>query len=156
AGETHFVLQERAGALYANGARIRPGVDSFSAIAGLADLLHGSGVGELLLLPPTRAEDLIALARCWPAAAPASALEAALAARGCDGIPVGPSDTPAAPPAERRADSLLGVVYSLQQFAADLAPAGPLGGRRGRAALQAVLHGLLGSPHGLAPLARLQ
>src|SRR5580765_7545695 len=153
ANESHFVLQERAGALFANGARMRPGVDTFVALAGITDLMAAAGVGELLWMPPADHADLALLARTWHAAHGAGDLQTALAQGGCAGIHVGPAAVTSEPPPDAAGDgSQLGAVCSLQRFAGELAATGPLGGRRARAALQRVLQALMHSPCGLAPL----
>jgi hypothetical protein len=153
ANESHFVLQERSGALFANGARMRPGVDTFAALAGITDLMAAAGVGELLWMPPADHAGLALLARTWHAAHRAVDLHTALAQGGCAGIHVGPAAVTSEPPPDAIADgSQLGAVCSLQRFAGELAATGPLGGRRARAALQRVLQALMHSPCGLAPL----
>jgi len=157
ANESHFVLQERVGALFANGARMRPGVDAFAALAGITDLMASVGVGELLWMPPANDADLALLARSWHGAHAAGELQTALAQGGCAGIHVGPAAVTSEPRAAAGDGdgSQLGAVCSLQRFAGDLAATGPLGGRRARAALQRVLQALMRSPCGLAPLEQL-
>lgn len=155
ADEPHVIVQERGGALFVNGLRIRPDVANFAAIAGCIELLQRRRIGELLVLAGASAAEFADLARCWcdPGAAD---LDAALRAR-CTGILVAQrtADELAAEQQDsgRPAPSQLGAVFTMQQFTSLLGPVGPLSGRRARAVLQAVLHGLLRSPRGLEPLA---
>jgi hypothetical protein len=161
-GGTHFVLQERNGALYANGRRIRPDVASFAAIAGITALLQDNDVSELLLLPEVTADDLQTMAHCWQVAGARTDFEQVLRQRGCIGIHVAhgrdglsPID-PVAEPAIASAPSQLGAVFTMQRFAAALGATGPLGDQRARAVLQTVLHRLLRSPDNLEALERIQ
>ncbi|MGE3174286.1 MAG: hypothetical protein AB7O97_16780 [Planctomycetota bacterium] len=158
---THFVLQERHGALFANGLRVRPDVASFAATAGITALLQDNNITELLLLPSVRAEDLVLLGRCWNRVGADRDLEQVLRQSGCAGVHVAHGDPHARLLAEPMAGSAtapsqLGAVFTMQQFAQSLGPAGPLSGVRARGVLQTVLHRLLRSQGGLEPLARMQ
>lgn len=160
ADETHFVLQERQGALFCNGMRIRPDVASFAAIAGVTALMQEHGVEELMLMPAARAADLERLARGWSDPVAVADLERNLASQGCQGVIVTQSGAAAAPApqscAAPSAPSQLGAVFTMQQFAAALEPMGPLTDHRARLILQSVLDRLLHSRAGLEPLARVQ
>jgi hypothetical protein len=157
-GEPHVIVQERAGALFVNGVRIRPDVANFAAIAGFSDLLRRYRITELMVGPSATSADFGHLARSWCDPTEAADLDAALRRRGCAGISTAQqwNDADAEelqPMAQKPSSSQLGAVFTMQQFTSMLGPAGPLSGRRARAVLQAVLHGLLHSPTGLAPLA---
>src|SRR5262249_54618850 len=104
ANESHFVLQERVGALFANGARMRPGVNAVAALAGITDLMAAAGVGELLWMPPANHKDLGLLARSWHGAHAAGDLQTALAQGGCAGIHVGPAAVTSGPPRAEAGD----------------------------------------------------
>jgi hypothetical protein len=154
----HLVVQDQNGALLVDGERIAPDVANFAAIAGCLGLMQRHGIGELTLLPHVAAGDLETLARCWNQAAHGAELEALLRAHACAGISVGVQAwhgevlATTSPSALSAVPSQLSAVFTMQQFAGLLGPAGPLSGRRARAVLQAVLHGLLHSPRGLDPL----
>lgn len=89
AREPHLVLQERTGALFANGVCLRPDVDSFSTISGIVELMRGHRIGEVLLLARADADSFVTAARVL--ATGADDLEAALRAAGCEGVHVAQS-----------------------------------------------------------------
>lgn len=161
--ESHFVLQERNGALYANGMRIRPDVQSFAATAGIIALLQDHAISDLLFMAGISRDDLVLLARCWAVADCATDLELELREKQCGGIHVAHSgierDAPiddegatrvAVPPSQ------LGAVFTMQRFALALGRRGPLSGIRARTVLQNVLHRMLRQPDGLLPLSRIE
>lgn len=163
-GETHVVLQERGGALFVNGLRIRPDMATFAATAGVIALMQDQRITEVLLTAEARREDLEMLARLWGGARRAADLEPELQRRGCIGVHLAQGDGFDVPPFEmpeggvRRAGapSQLGTVFTMQRFARALSRRGPLAGVAARAVLQNVLAHMLRQPSGLDPLARIE
>jgi hypothetical protein len=161
-GESHFVLQERNGALYANGMRIRPDVASFAATAGIIALLQDNTISDLLLMASIQPQDLMTLARCWAGASRESDLDLELRHQGCAGIHIAHSSVEANAQIDDTGStrvavppSQLGAVFTMQRFALALGRRGPLSGVRARAVLQNVLHRMLRQESGLQPLERI-
>lgn len=165
AGDPHFVLQLRGGALHGNGARIRPDLTHFAPTAGLVAMLQQRGVSDVLLLANVTADDLLAFARCLATDRAGEGLGEALLREGCATIQVG-QDADQAPEfaddlreatARRTAapPSQLGAVFLMQRFADLLERRGPLAGMRARTILQNVLHAMIRRGPGLEPLGRL-
>jgi len=161
AGENHFVLQERGGALFANGVRLRLDVEGFAAAEGLGALLRRCGIGELLLTPAARAADLLAWARCCNGSfAPDQDPQARLLQSGSDGVYAAgravPEVEPAAAAAAANSSSQLRSVFLQNQLMAAFAPSLPVPRRIAQSVLQAVAEALLGEAEGLQQLQHLQ
>ena len=169
AGASHCVVQEKGGALWVNGRRVRPDVQAFAATAGIAGLMQECGITEMLVDGPVTAVDFIRLARCWVSAGPDESLEGMLLASGCRGIHVAQGDEPgplARPMRDHdgrdaastvdRAPSLLGAMFTMQQLSTALDTDGPLSGPLAYSVVQSVVDRLLQNRSCLSPLAEVE
>lgn len=163
-GESHVVLQERGGALFVNGLRIRPDMAAFAATAGVIALMQDQRISDVLLTSEAKREDLELLGRLWGGARRTADLEAELQRRGCLGVHLAQGESSADAPFEvveggtvrASAPSQLGTVFTMQRFARALSRRGPLSGVAARALLQNVLSHMLRQPGGLDPLDRIE
>lgn len=163
-GSDHLALQQRAGALFLNGLRIRPDVRDFAPTAGLAALMQDCAVAAVLFPRDAGDEDFVALAKAWRRAMAGADLQEQL--ERCPGAAIaamraaveqGPA---AAPPGaggrKAAATSQLGAVFTMQRLARVLAGDGPFAGQRARGRLQDVVHFLLQAPDAKAALGILE
>lgn len=161
-GDNHFILQERSGALFANGVQLRLDVESYAAIEAVRDMLVQANIGELLLLPETTANDLIGLAVLAAGKTPAAAdPERALQALGVHGLHANTRTVQTSPsrpePARGTAsgNSHLRAVFVQNELLHAVDPRSPFAGRPARTVLTQVVDRLLLSPAGLEAVVAL-
>jgi len=159
--EVQFVLRVRGTALFGNDRRIRSGVASLAANAGLVAILEDSGARGLVLKPAANALDYVEFAHCLKEARTRQNLEERLQARGVRGIEV-PEDrdatvtVPSAEASMATAVHQLGGALTAQQLADVLRPIDSLVGRDARSSLKRVLDRMLRSGQGSDDLAGAQ
>lgn len=163
--DSYVMLHEQDGAIHVNGRRLALGVDVFAAAHGLASLLHGRGIGEVLFDASVDAAALVAWARCW-SAEPALPVdpEAELVRSGAGGVHASrrPEDAGAPAGLRRRSgrreapDSRLRSVFLLHHLVASVPAGGLLPPTPAKVVVEAVAERLLGIDGGLDPLLLLQ
>ncbi|MEC7583608.1 MAG: hypothetical protein VYE77_04765 [Planctomycetota bacterium] len=171
-----FVLQSRAGQLWANGRRLESGVANFTRNTGMLALFQESGVRELKITGQATTLDYIALAESWKETHRCGDLDMKLQNRGVMGIKVAHSQNAgvlaSAPAAVADAEALFDrasvdakvesqeasvaeQLFGVGQLSEALEPMEGIGEERTRLSLQRVLDALSRSTSQVASLGEM-